>query len=70
MRLLSWAGELPRVGDRLQSQGGTRYDVIAIRETRPGSKSRAVVDLLKFDPGEAPAMEPGQRLYPFQWCAR
>jgi hypothetical protein len=70
MRIMDWAGPLPVIGDALQSAGGSRYRVIGIRETRPGSKSRANVDLIKLDAGEVLEMQPGQSIHHFCWCPR
>ena len=69
MRILSWHGPLPELGDQMETPAGTRYLVLGVRPTRPGSKSVATADLLKFPAGEKPE-HPRSRVHQFAWCPR
>lgn len=70
MRILYWEGPLPGAGDLLLSAGGTYYRVVHSRLTRPGSKSLAVLSLLKLCAEDDLALNDAQQLHRFHWCSR
>lgn len=70
MRILQWDGAFPETGDLLKSRAGMLYRVIHVRGTRPGSKSLAVLGLLRLEADDDATVFEGQCLQHFRWCSR
>lgn len=71
-RLQSWyeGAPLPSCGEYLRTDAGTTYLVIACRPTRRGSKSLAVLDILRLASDEVAEMPAGALVWGFAWCSR
>lgn len=71
-RLQSWyeGAPLPSCGEYLKTDAGSVYLVIACRTTRPGSKSLAVLDILRLAPDEIADMPTDAIVWGFAWCSR
>ena len=71
MRLLSWTGPLPEIGEYLRTDAGTVYAVIAVRPNlRPNPKSVARLDLIKFTRSEAAELPADIVAHPICWAPR
>lgn len=69
-RLSDWEGQLPELGEYLQTTFGTTYLVLGCRPTRPGSQSVAVLDIARLDSSEKAEMPAGATIHGFQWNPR
>lgn len=69
-RLLHWEGALPECGHYLRTDEGSWYLVIACRPTRPGSKSVAVLDIVRLAPDNGAEVPADATVHGFMWCAR
>lgn len=54
-----WDGPLPEDGDLLRTRAGSCYRVDAVRLTRPGSRSRAVLTCTKLERDAVADGDPG-----------
>ena len=66
-RLLSWDGDLPDVGEYLETKNGATYVVIAVKpNTRSNAKSVARLDILRLDIED---IEPDRPRHQFRWIS-